>query len=341
MDYVLHCEEHDRVDKLYLFYRDLAVAGVFVDVVHWGTEFHEMFDGFGAAGVWDLINQILGLHVNLTKTALLLRVRGPGANRALRQYVLRKDGKRHWQVDTEDGPALIPIERSVVYLGTHLELGDCSLANTRHRLKEAKGREAKMHRAVRSRRVFGLAHRLRIWRACAVSSATFGMAPLGIRYSAATLLRSWFYRQLRAVTNYPAHITHESNTALREKFGIVDPVDALHTAITNKLENLMIKTSDITNNPDNLAHWRQVLQECQEVTTQALPSQTIVPTEPTTDQAWPARNAGSTSHPQKPFGSIVLASTKLRSLWTNRKPNNIMPMHTALMACHNVDTAVR
>ena len=266
MDYVLHCAEHDRVDKLYLFYRDLAVAGVFGDVVHWGTEFHEMFDGFGAAGVWDIINQILGLHVNLTKTALLLRVRGPGANRALRQYVLRKDGKRHWQVDTEDGPALIPIERSVVYLGTHLELGDCSLANTRHRLKEAKGREAKMHRAVRSRRVFGLAHRLRIWRACAVSSATFGMAPLGIRYSAATLLRSWFYRQLRAVTNHPAHITHESNTALREKFGIVDPVDALHTAITNKLENLMIKTSDITNNPDNLAYWRQVQKEFQEVT---------------------------------------------------------------------------
>ena len=159
----------------------------------------------------------LGLHVNLTKTGLLLRVRGPGANRALRQYILRKEGKRHWQVDTEDGPALIPIERSVVYLGTHLELGDCSLANARHRLKEAKGREAKMHRAVRSRRVFGLAHRLRVWRACAVSSATLsGMAPLGIKCPAATLLRSWFCRQLRAVTNSPAHITHESNTALRK-----------------------------------------------------------------------------------------------------------------------------
>ena len=50
MDFVFHCREHDRLDRLFLFYRELAVAGVFVDVVYWGTEFHDLINAAGFRG---------------------------------------------------------------------------------------------------------------------------------------------------------------------------------------------------------------------------------------------------------------------------------------------------
>ena len=134
-----------------------------------------------------------------------------------------------------DGPALIPLARSVVYLGTHLALGDCAPPGVKHRLQEAKGREAKIHRAVRSRRLLSLTHRLRVCRACAVSSATFGLTPLGMTYPAATLLRGWFYRQLRAVTN----------TSAEE--------DKLKSSLPKYARDIVL--------PKSIALWREILKD--------------------------------------------------------------------------------
>ena len=124
------------------------------------------------------------------------------ANRALRKYIVRKESKTHWQIEFENGPALIPIERSVVYLGTHLELGDC--AGKHEAPWEAKRREAKIQI-----QAIGFAHRIRIWRACAVS-ATLGMGTIWHQRLCSHSLGQLVL--LRAVTHSLAHITHQSNT---------------------------------------------------------------------------------------------------------------------------------
>ena len=223
----------------------------------------------------------LGLHVNLTKTSLLLKARGTGAQRALRQHIVRKDGARWWRVEMADGPALIPLAKSVIYLGTYLTLGNCALPGVKHRLQEAKGREAKIYRAVRSRRILSLNHRLRIWRACAVSSATFGLTPFGMTYPAATLLRGWFYKQLRAVTNTPAHLSHVSNAALSNKHAIPDPVDQLEQSIRHKRDKLQNKENDITNTTDIQQFWEQTHLAYKDLTTTTLQDTPVVPVTPT------------------------------------------------------------
>ena len=180
-----------------------------------------------------------------------------------------------------DGPALIPLAKSVIYLGTYLTLGHCALPGVKHRLQEAKGREAKIYRAVRSRRLLSLTHRLRIWRACAVSSATFGLTPLGMTYPAATLLRGWFYKQLRAVTNTPAHLSHVSNAALSTKHDIPDPVDQLEHCIRQKRDKLQTKENDITNTADIQHFWEQTHLAYKDLTTTALQDSPVVPVVPT------------------------------------------------------------
>ena len=129
------------------------------------------------------------LQVNLAKTVLLLKVRGPGARRALKPYIVKHEGRKRWRISSVNGEALIPLATSVVYLGTHLTLEGGGKAVVQHRLAEARDREAKIKRTVQARRLLGLQHRIRIWQTCSVTSALFGIHPIGLSSTGAIVLR--------------------------------------------------------------------------------------------------------------------------------------------------------
>ena len=50
LDFVFHCSEGLRLDKLYLFYRELAKAGIYVDVLYWGSSFQKLINSQGYKG---------------------------------------------------------------------------------------------------------------------------------------------------------------------------------------------------------------------------------------------------------------------------------------------------
>ena len=204
----------------------------------------------------------LGLLVNITKTVLLLKVCGPGAKRALKAHVVYKEGKKWWRARQPDGgEALIPIAHYTKYLGTHLSLQAEAHKVVGHRIEEANQRTGKIQKAVRSGQVFGLAHRVRIWQACAASSATFGLLAFAPLAKAVALLRGWFYRQLRAVADSPAHITHESKQHLRQRLGVQDPVDATVQRLRHKLEKLRVAEPSIINQQQTIQYWEGMLQQ--------------------------------------------------------------------------------
>ncbi|CAE7224369.1 unnamed protein product [Symbiodinium natans] len=208
------------------------------------------------------VMQDMGLLVNLTKTVLLLKVCGPGARRALKDYVVYKDGKKWWRARHPDGSeALIPIACYTTYLGTHLSLQTEAHKVVGYRIAEANKRTGKIKKATRSRKVFGLAHRVRIWQACAASSATFGLIAFAPSAKAVALLRGWFYRQLRAVADSPAHISHETNKQLRQRLGVQDPIDATVQRIRHKLDKLRVAEASIINQPQTLQYWESMLQQ--------------------------------------------------------------------------------
>ena len=77
----------------------------------------------------------------------------------------------------------------------------------------------------------------------------------------------WFHRQLRAITNEPAHTNHIGNSTLREKYGVQDPVDNLHTAASRKLEKLRAAEPDITNPPAMIGYWEGICEQLKALTT--------------------------------------------------------------------------
>ncbi|CAE7197792.1 unnamed protein product [Symbiodinium natans] len=97
--------------------------------------------------------------------------------------------------------------------------------------------------------------------ACAASSATFGLLAFAPSAKAVALLRGWFYRQLRAVADSPAHITHESNQHLRQRLGVQDPVDATVQPLRHKLEKLRVAEPSIINQQQTIQYWEGMLQQ--------------------------------------------------------------------------------
>ena len=228
----------------------------------------------------------LGLLVNLTKTVLLVRVRGSAGQRAVRQHTC-------WKV------------------GTVLSLKSGEEKAAKHRLTEARSRNAKIRRATNSRQLFALSHRIRIWKACAVSSAVFGLGPIGLTAKSAVLLRQWFHKQLRAVTGSQAFITEESNAALRERAAVQDPVDALADSVARKLEKLQLKEPDITNTPDIVAHWESCRDTFDGLRT-TVSTDSIVPAPPPRWK-WRAMYVECISPPSKPCVSTEPPSTRCTS----------------------------
>eukprot|EP00435_Cladocopium_sp_Y103_P036333 s2122_g9.t1 len=50
LDFVFHCNEGIRLDKLYLFYRELAKARIYVDILYWGSSYAKLIESQGYKG---------------------------------------------------------------------------------------------------------------------------------------------------------------------------------------------------------------------------------------------------------------------------------------------------
>ena len=70
--------------------------------------------------------------------------------------------------------------------------------------------------------------RLRLWRACVLSIAQYGLTAVGLDDVGATKYRAHVYRQLRIITGNPGHLTHETNSSLASRYAVSDPVHDLY-----------------------------------------------------------------------------------------------------------------
>ena len=70
--------------------------------------------------------------------------------------------------------------------------------------------------------------RLRLWRACVLSIAQYGLTAVGLDDVGATKYRAYVHRQLRIITGIPGHLTYETNSSLASRYAVRDPVHDLY-----------------------------------------------------------------------------------------------------------------
>ena len=197
-----------------------------------------------------------GMEISPSKSKLIFRIKGAAALKYARSKQVKKNGSWHWNFRAGGQTFLIPIEEEVTYLGTILTFGKQADRTVDHRLDEARRRECQLKRSIRSRSVLNSGTRVQIWRSCVVTTALHGLMGLELDARLASRLRQWFHKSLRAVTNMPAHLTKISNDDLCARFGVKEPITALHDLTCNKLRKLHCLPADhISAAPGVLDHW--------------------------------------------------------------------------------------
>ena len=178
-----------------------------------------------------------GMDIQADKCAVLLNLHGKDVHKVMKHIKARRAEKTYLKVQAES-EVLIPIKKQHEYLGTILAYRDPQTLTLQHRLHKARGQYALLRKSLHARRLISSKHRYRIWKAGVQASACYDLAATGLTVTGRTQLLAMAARQLRSLAGRPAHLTHESNAAIRQRFGCAELTEDLLKLANNRLAAL-------------------------------------------------------------------------------------------------------
>ena len=176
----------------------------------------------------------VGMAVNPSKSGMLVRLRGTGANNWLRQHTRHTKHGTVLNVGTPSQPLEIPIVKCITYLGVRLSYHSLEAQTCQWRIRAAqtvRQRLLKLLHAAGLRRKL----RLKLYCACVRSSLVYGQHAVG--YNAETLrkLEACDARWVCAIARSPAHLTKESNRELRQRLKLQSVLEAQQKLLRGRL----------------------------------------------------------------------------------------------------------
>ena len=178
-----------------------------------------------------------GMDIQADKCAVLINLHGKDVNKVMKHVKVRRNDQAYLQVQAHS-EVQIPIKKQHEYLGTILAYRDPQTLTLSHRLSKARGQYALLRKTLHARRLISSKHRYRIWKAGVQASACYGLAATGLTVTGRTQLLAMAARQLRSLAGRPAHLTHESNAEIRQRFGCAELTEDLRKLASNRLAEL-------------------------------------------------------------------------------------------------------
>ena len=80
-----------------------------------------------------------------------------------------------------------------------------------------------------------IADRPRLWRTCVQTALFYGLPAIQLDAHCCSALRTHVIKQLRSIARSPAHITHESNDAIRHRLRVTDVIEQITSATQARL----------------------------------------------------------------------------------------------------------
>ncbi|OLP79705.1 LINE-1 retrotransposable element ORF2 protein [Symbiodinium microadriaticum] len=197
------------------------------------------------------------LRVNYQKTAVLLRLEGKHAQRALNSCTIEKDGTTYLEVQIRGESRLLPIKSQHEYLGTAVTYHRRVDANTQKRMHAGQLRYQDIRRVLNGRHVLTIRQRTSLWRSCIYSSLAYSIPVVGLTPKSNQKLYVQTTRHLRAIARQPAHLHHTPNRAIWEDSGLSPPASLAQQLLQKHRDKLAIRSithPDITNNPQMIAY---------------------------------------------------------------------------------------
>ena len=199
-----------------------------------------------------------GLMLNAKKSAILFDLKGKDVMKELGVYVQKTEERKKMLFQSQQGQITIPVRTIFAYR-------DSSQLNLQHRLNKSRGQYAMPRKVIHARRVIAKQHRFRVWMAGVLTSATYGLYTVGLTATGKTQLQAMISRQLRAIAAVPAHITHVTNSEVRDQFGFKDILQQLYDQACKhcqQLEELQaLQPGHICVQPVALQQLHEVIQD--------------------------------------------------------------------------------
>ena len=180
--------------------------------------------------------QSVGMQINVSKSRIVLRVRGSRAKRWLRLHEQRTAQGPVVSVGTPQRPIHLPRARTMIYLGIVASYENFELQTCRHRLAIAMQTKHRLIKVLHSADL-SLKHRLRLYVACVRSTMLYGQHAVGVTTSVLHRLDAADSRALRAISKSPSFLTRESTSALRRRLEAPSPTEALVKLLKGRIHN--------------------------------------------------------------------------------------------------------
>ncbi|CAE7614529.1 unnamed protein product [Symbiodinium sp. CCMP2592] len=169
----------------------------------------------------------LKVHVNPSKSHLLVRVRGNEAERWLRRRrYTDKDGIHHIRYNLYT-KASLELKNKFTYLGVCLSYDNFEAQTMELRLAKAQQHKQRLQKVLQGRGGLTLKQRLRLWQVCVQTSQLYGLEAIGVTEATLRLLKIQTLKHLRAIAKSPRHITKESDEALLLRLKMASPSEVL------------------------------------------------------------------------------------------------------------------
>ena len=198
-----------------------------------------------------------GLEISVSKTVIVMQLRGAQAEKALQKYLVRglKDKRIRFHVQ---GRTLdIKLVAQHVYLGIIITYGKIEAESFRHRAQLAKGAFKRLE-ATLTCRTIPIKFRWRLWQACVLPCLLHGLDCTGLNPTIAQKIRVLVIGQARRIARSWSMFTHEANEDFMDRYGLQDPVVRLQQVHLNRLQK-PTPILDLLEVPEEVSQWRHLL----------------------------------------------------------------------------------
>ena len=181
-----------------------------------------------------------GMQVNPEKSKVVVALRGSAAARWLRKHSQRTPEGTFLDLGTPHQPLRIQQVSQIVYLGVVASYSGFEMQTFKHRQKAAAQNRQRLLKLLHSR-LLSQNQRVRLYRACVVSSLLYGLHAVGLTIPVQRLLEATDARALRALVRSPAHLYHETTNSIRVRLRIPSPSEMLQKLLRKRC---LIETDD-------------------------------------------------------------------------------------------------
>ena len=176
-----------------------------------------------------------GMTVNLTKSALLLELRGTQKSKVQKQYLR---SRTHYQVMQIAGAYTvydIPLKTSHDYLGVKISCQQTQLLTMKHRLAACAHRFRQLLPWFKKGNHISMSQKYELWYTCILPISLYGIDATGVTDSTMISFNKQLMKQLRQIGGDHSFLTNNSHRAFLRTHGLEHPIGALARRLRSQI----------------------------------------------------------------------------------------------------------